>query len=315
MDPNMANTTNTGMDTAPEAGTSPYTGATPDYSQTAYNGMTPDMQQTAYNGMTPDMQQQAYNGMNPNMQQAQPFVGGAVPTPAPAKQKKKNSKAASVLGIILLIGLAVFLIASAIVDLVGVSGAKKLSSDYTEAPQEGDYVDASFNFGGTAGTMKHTINFIPVGTEYYYIVLNDSVDQAIFIRADKNWGDNFNAQNYASSPVNVKGKVRKMDYKLKKELVSDVNDLTRSGINVATDKTGSNYLFIDNQTTKVSIYKLVGFGLFVLAAIFCFLLTKIPADVPGEMSHQTKRTVYGAIVAVGFIAGAILILHILTTYF
>ena len=38
MDPNMANTTNPGMNTTPDVGTTPYAGATPDYTQQAYNG-------------------------------------------------------------------------------------------------------------------------------------------------------------------------------------------------------------------------------------------------------------------------------------
>ena len=290
--------------------------------------MDPNMNNNSYGGPIPgtDMSQSTpapgmdpaspYNFANPgtNMN-AGPVPAGNQPwTAQPAPKKKKDSKVASVLGIILLIGLAVFLIATAIVDLVSMSGVKKLASESVGSPDAGSYVELTSSFGGEAGTMKHTINFIPVGTEYYYILFNDDFTQAIFVRADKKLKNSFNSSGLTTSPVTVKGKIRTMDYKLKKELANDVNSMSANGIDVAMSDKGE-YYFIDAMTTKISVLKLAGFGFLVIAIIFCFLLTKLPVTQPGEKSNQTQKSVYGAIAAIGFVAGAILILHIISTYY
>ncbi len=252
----------------------------------------------------------------PVMQQsfAQQIVQQPVQPQGQPKKEKKESKVAVFFGSVLLIGIALFLIISAVVDLVKLGSTKTLPSDYTTPPVKGEYLDATFHIGGEAGTMKHTINFIPVGKEYYYIVFNDDMSQLTFVRADKHWGENFDANTgLASGDVKIKGRVREMDYKIKKELSGDINYLVGSGIDMATTDDGD-YLYIDALTSKVAILKLSIFGCFIIAAIFGFLLAKVPEDMPGMMSNQKKRSVYGVAIAVFAIAGIVILLHVISTY-
>ncbi len=298
------NTGNNPQSTNPQYG---QPGDTQPYNSQPYNAQQYNNQQ--YNAQAFNTQQYNAQQFN-NMPQSNIPVQNAAPAKAP---KKKNSKAASVLGIILLIGLAAFLIITSVVDLIGVSGAETLSSTYSTVPEKNSYVEATFHYCDYVGAMKHTINFIPVGTEYYYLVYTDDSAQAIFVRADKNFIDNFDNDGISYSGVTFSGKVREMDFDMEKEIRSTANEITAYGINVARGD-DSSYLYIDARTTKNAVLNLIGFVAVVLAAVFLYIVSKMPADVPGEMSHQGKAKVFGILCAICFFAGAIIILHVLSTY-
>ncbi|MBR4513316.1 MAG: hypothetical protein IKO61_00310 [Lachnospiraceae bacterium] len=189
-------------------------------------------------------------------------------------KKKGNSKAGGIFAIILLGGLVIAYIATAIISLIGLGGAKKLSSNFTEAPQNGEYIDGYFYVGTELLlTMKHTMNLIPTGNEYYFAVFNDYGTQMLFVRADKKFADRFtNSEDgffkTSDTGVSVKGKMRKMDYKEKKEFAQFVSDARADG--VETVMSGDDILFLDAKTGHVAILKLI-FGGCLVGAFILFV--------------------------------------------
>ena len=192
-------------------------------------------------------------------------------------KKKGNSKAGGIFAIILLGGLIIAYIVTAIVSLISLGGAKKLSSNFTEGPQNGEYIDGYFYVGTELLlTMKHTMNLIPTGNEYYFAVFNDYGERMLFVRADKKFAEKFangtgGLFRTSDSGVSVKGKIRKMDYKEKKEVADFVSDARADG--VETVMSGDDILFLDATTGHVAILKLIfggclvgAFVLFVFAA-------------------------------------------------
>ena len=188
--------------------------------------------------------------------------------------RKGKSKAGGVFAIILLGGLVIAYIATAVISLISLGGGKKITSNFSDTPGKGEYVEGYFHIGTELLlTMKHTINLIPSGNEYYFAVFNDSFDKMLFVRADKKFADNFPVTDTEGgsffrlneSGYSVKGKMRKMDYKEKKEVAQFVSDAQADG--VSTIKSGDDILFLDATTGHIAILKLIFGGCLVVAFV------------------------------------------------
>ena len=192
-------------------------------------------------------------------------------------KEKGKSKAGGILAIIFLGVLVLSYIVTAVLSLVKLGFAEKITSNFTDTPAKGTYVEGYFHLGTELVlTMKHTINLIPSGNEYYFAVFNDSFDRMLFVRADKKFADNFPTTGestdtffrYNESGTTVKGRMKKMDYKEKKELAQFISDAQADGVN--TISSGNDILFLDATVKRISILKLI-FGGCLVGAFLLFI--------------------------------------------
>lgn len=221
---------------------------------------------------------------------------------------KGKAAGKSILGLIFLAVFIGFYFVSAIINLVHISNSQKLASDSAKAPQKGDYVDAEYHIGsGQLLEVKHSIShIIPTGKEYYYLVCNDNSDYAIFVRAGKDFGDNFK-DNYSEEAVKVKGKVREMDHDVHNELFSIAKEFTASNIKVPS---GSNKLvYIDTLTGTQSILRILAPVLFLIGAVIIVVSAKSKVNSPVEVQPKAP-----GIVALVLIIGSICLMIYTLSY-
>ena len=207
-------------------------------------------------------------------------------------EKKKSSKGA-VFGLLLLAGFIIFYVASAVINLVKLGGAKELSSD--EIPVEGDFVSCSYPYGTDCVlTMKHSINYlIPTGKEYYYILMND--DYAVFVRAGKELKKNSDGE------YEISGKVRKMDRKVQDGIMDRYNYLKGEGIKVPATTNG--IVFIDGVTKLQSVLRLIS-AIAALAGVL-LLLSVAKHKVTSPVEVQSKAP---AVIAAFLLVASVIIM-------
>ena len=225
-------------------------------------------------------------------------------------KKKENSKLLTALGLILLVAFIGFYVVTAVLDLIGSFKIKDLGSDFNKSDfKKGDYVSAEAHYGSSLIlTMKHSVNFIPTGKEYYYLILNDSTDTAIYVRANKKFGDQFtDGINYDG--VKLSGKVRYMKSKVRNELSSQISELKSAGMGVPIIT--SDVLYIDAVTKTQAILRLVGILFFVFGVVGIIVISgKKVATPAGEVASATPK-IAGALTLLLMIAGLVIMIHTL----
>ena len=179
---------------------------------------------------------------------------------------KNNKKAPNpVIGLILCVLIAAFSI------FMGISGLKADSQSLDDAFENGlkssTCVSGKPCFGANKPNFeyKHTINFIPIVTEYYYIILSEDGDKGFLVRADKNFGKNFSSDSYENiSGIKIKGKV-----KASKDKIINSTDLDQSFlekdmyIDMLNRSNSFKWLFIGGFFAVTAIYaafRLIKFG-------------------------------------------------------
>ncbi len=217
--------------------------------------------------------------------------------------KKKKGTVGAVLGILLLVGLGLFYLITAVVNLVKMQDTKHMPSNFASFPSEGEYVDVDFHLNeGEVLYVKHTINFIPSGTEHFFLIYNDQVDHAILVRSGKNFDKDF-VDGVLMSGANAKGKVKSLGYKEKSEIEQNVNALIAQGVEFAMNADGD-YLYIDDTMGTISWMQLLCAAALGLGAAALAILAKKSNSVPvGEKAPNTTPI---AVIGVIFIVAGIL---------
>ena len=106
---------------------------------------------------------------------------------------------------------------------------------------KGEYVEAyADDIYGPVYTVNHTLNgLIPIGTEYYYEILDAQTGYVYFVRASKSFAKKAD-KGYA---VAVRGKVRTMDSESFKYFDSENSSIIESGYKSGYE---GKILYIDN---------------------------------------------------------------------
>ncbi|MCM1082509.1 MAG: hypothetical protein NC428_03440 [Clostridium sp.] len=121
------------------------------------------------------------------------------------------------------------------------------------------YVSGEAVFAAEVCEYKHSINFIPVGTEHYYAVIDESGTNYCIVRANKSWyKDNFDSNGFAVKKVALKGKMTKYQSKVKNMIEQYNTSLIGTGIQFNT----SNY--VDLSYVGFAWCKVIG-GVFLMA--------------------------------------------------
>lgn len=178
----------------------------------------------------------------------------------------------TIIGIIILVLIPVYLIVNGTLSLVH-GESETLDELLSGGDMKGTYVEDEVWFATQEYVgLKHSVNLIPTGTEHYYLVFNDDFTKCISVRADGKWGEQFNSRTwfpYDGSPVEINGKVKYMDYKVRQY----VDDMKRE-MSDAGESFQISYYYIDLLSVRYGILSIIaGIGIF-LAILSLALFTK-----------------------------------------
>lgn len=212
------------------------------------------------------------------------------------KMKKVKESGAVIFIALLAAGFFVY----TVVDIVNSFNPVRLSVG--DSLKAGRYIEADAYYSSSAVLrVKHTINFIPAGTEYYYIAVLESGD-SVLVRAPKNWKyAGTELDTYTSDMFRISGKVRKLDY-------DNVRQLADMGIAAEMDVT----YYIDTISKKNSYMVAIFEVIFILALVMMIQIGK--GYLFADMKQEIKPKVELLIVALIFIS-AVLLLHYMTMMF
>lgn len=115
---------------------------------------------------------------------------------------------------------------------------------------------------------------IPLGTEYYYVAFSEDQSEAVVVRADKKFGDNFDEDTgEAISTVHVKGRVDSMA----RDVENHFADIKKE-INLDTPNFDSYY--IDLIGDSVSIFRIIsGIGLLVSDIFLTLFFIRVKSKI------------------------------------
>ncbi len=163
---------------------------------------------------------------------------------------------------------------------------------------EGDIYEGTITcISPEVGELKHTINFIPAGTEHFYFTVSEDGTTVIPIRASKKWDKLYATSDWLDVSLQEKAIVREMDYKVKSELMSDiVSAFAAEGIKVETT------YYLDLNANKMAGLQIFAGVSLLLCIIYFSVIAKRIKD------NQTYSTTIGGIMLLlGFVSGGMII--------
>ena len=182
---------------------------------------------------------------------------------------------------------------------MGISGMTKKSQSLDDAFKMG-YKDGSCVSGEPAYgahhpnfEYSHRICGLPILKEYYYIILSDDEQSGLLVRADKDFGDNFDSENYNNiSGIKIKGNVKSTSRKVKENFSgSDYRILP-------------NEYYIDLLSNKMNIRWLI-IGIYNALAVVLLTIHFI------KNRGSAPETAVGKIMAAVMIIGALVCTYLL----
>ena len=140
------------------------------------------------------------------------------------------------------------------------------------------------------GEVKHTINFIPVGKDYYYFGVNDETGEAYVILASKNWcKDNFSDDCRSLDPdgYELQCRVKKISDSQTRKNISDYLKMNYGGVIGLTYPEGMERCL--NETYKrIALLKLIE-----LISLVCSVVTAVIMARKGEEAGKGIKIAFG----------------------
>ena len=155
----------------------------------------------------------------------------------------QNKKAIYVVYLIFA-GLALFCICKGILGLVG--ERVTLDEAFSTGLKGGEIVSGIPAYGSNHYNLAidNSINTVPLGMEYYYMILSEDQQKAFVVRGPKNFGDNFDEDNKNFRNITIKGKVKQANEEVRRTF----------GYNLGTvDRFSLEYFYIDLTNTWLCI--------------------------------------------------------------
>ncbi|MBR4587670.1 MAG: hypothetical protein IKO30_05050 [Lachnospiraceae bacterium] len=115
--------------------------------------------------------------------------------------------------------------------------------------------------------IEHSIDFIPTGTEYYYVIMDIENRNCMVAKAPKNWDLDYFQDLYNKEGIEASGQVKEMDHDVKKAFATFIERRQMADYNY------SSVYYIDLMAKKKAIIGLTGFILdIVTAGIIVFII-------------------------------------------
>ncbi len=171
------------------------------------------------------------------------------------------------------VGLVIIVIIAAVSLFMGISGLKAdnsqtLDDAFRNGLNSGAYVSGEPAFGAHNANFeyKHTINFIPIITEYYYIILSEDGENGVLVRADKDFGKNFDSTSFENiSGIKIEGKVKASKDKILNSTNLDQAFLEKDMyIDTLNQRNCFKWIFIGGffaVTTVYAAFRLIKYGI------------------------------------------------------
>lgn len=163
---------------------------------------------------------------------------------------------------------------------------------------EGSILYASKEYG----SLEHTINLIPAGTEYFYIMYAPTLNEAILIRAPKGWDSGFSSDLLNPLSLQARGMVRELDYEMKKELSETAAAFGEEGVHFEST------LYLDIMVNQICIMQLFVGIIFPLSILYFRYLLKANGDVETGMAFKQPLAVT---VSLLFFASMLMLIYLL----
>jgi len=204
------------------------------------------------------------------------------------------------LGIVILVGISFWCLISGVKTLF-LAPIHPMDEAFTNLV-EGDVYEGTIScISPEIGELKHTINFIPAGTEHFYLMISEDGTTMIPIRASSKWDTLYVSDNWFDVSLQERGIVREMDYKVRSELMSDI-----ASIFIAEGIQFEQKYYLDLNANKIGALQLFA----GIALIICILYFAVFAKRLKEDDNTKKSAIAGVVYALGFIS-LILIIYLL----
>lgn len=148
------------------------------------------------------------------------------------------------------------------------------------------------------GELKHTINFIPAGTEHFYLMISADGTTVIPIRASKKWDTQYATMEWFDVSLQERAIVREMDYKVKNELMSDIiTAFAEDGIHMEQT------YYLDLNANKMGVLQIIA----GIAIILCITYFGIIAKCMKNDNGMITTVIGGVMLVIGFVAAGLII--------
>ncbi|MCR4796593.1 MAG: hypothetical protein K5898_15750 [Ruminococcus sp.] len=198
-----------------------------------------------------------------------------------------------------IIAIIFFVLLAALGLFMGISGFFKENISLDDAfnnMETGKCVSGVPDYGANHPNFEYThkIGFIPLLNEYYYLILSDDMQKGLLVRADKDFGDNFDSSDYTNiSGTEIKGNVKSTSRKVQENF---------SGMDY---RMVNNTCYIDLLSTKMNIRWLI-IGIYNVLALVCAAVNIKKNGVGGSPS-----TALGKVIAAVLVIGAMYCTYLL----
>lgn len=190
-----------------------------------------------------------------------------------------------ILATLFFIGLALFFLINGTIGLINTS-SQPLETIWEADISAGTNVEGVIDLNtSNAMSINHSVYFIPIATESYYYIYDESTDKYMVLRASENLFDDFRN----SDTINITGTIKKLKYDNKSELIIPE-------LNFA-----STTLFIDALAFRLNIIQIIG-SLLILASIGCTYIS-----VSKKSSNETLSNAFNWI-ATFFLLGTFFVM-------
>ncbi|MCR4649244.1 MAG: hypothetical protein K5776_09220 [Lachnospiraceae bacterium] len=206
-------------------------------------------------------------------------------------------------GLISIILITIGLLVSAgfaIRNLVNLSGLVRPLTRLEGKLTKGDYVEGELYVESEEFYyIKHTLNgLIPVGTEHYYIAIDENTDTVYYLRSGKNTYKEVSPD----SPIKIKGKVYKADSSVHHDFKEIKEYFEAEGLSVGYS---GEIIFIDTEIGKRSLINILGVVLLIGGFLAVFLSPAGKKQI-NEINGFDKLLVFGGLLFI--IVGGIMLI-------
>lgn len=224
----------------------------------------------------------------------------------------KNSKIKNIAIIVVFTLAVLFLVGKSAVTIIKSLSPQVFSddTDYAFDFASAPYVKGNvFMITEKYCTLKHSLNFIPTGKDYYYIVCNEDETSAIAIRAPKGYDEKFiDALADGDGTVEIAGLVTRFNYKMASVNQETAQLLRNNDVSFAS----VNY-YIDLLSVRYAILTIIAvLAVAVLVAIGTYYAKVKCADPKSVMEEFPGGKAGFLIYTLLLVAALFLLIHCLS---